>query len=340
MSARLMIAVMAMAAVTVGKAEPIKALLLVQNHIGKALDMPISGIASSLSQSLTGEKFSVVDPADVFDPQANRQAGDGMLPESSAIRLAEGKADVLITASLKQLHVCNVGAPVLARRLEVTMTLQAKEIPSGRSLGGITETVASRQKTPEQFDANVAVFRDTVVQELCDRASESFLVKMGGVDLRPVPVPTVPVRLGCNVPGADLAVNGRSWGTAQGAGKFLEAWLTSGDHILKVSYPFMVPYQTTITVTSNATFAVNLCLTPEGQALTQSDIWFKTQVERIVKDGAIDDEVRLRLAKSYAKYFSSSYQRLSGMPQALSVDSTGGNFLLSPVMNRVPMPNR
>ena len=82
------------------------------------------------------------------------------------------------------------------------------------------------------------------------------------------------------------------------------------------------------------TFMVVLRENEEGRKIRKEDTHFDALMDRIEKSGATDDQVRLLRARGYGEYLSSSYTRLNGMPQVLSMrDCEMPDFGLNPDKN-------
>lgn len=299
--------------------EPVRAVLVVQNHASDEFAKPLSNIASRLASALSGDVFEIVIPDDAVGENQSRAPGGEQMPLSSATRLAESLgAQALITASIDDVSVESVGNPVVIQKLNLSMTLQAKRVPGGDGLPGVEVTVTSRPFQPFQFANNAQPIYASLMSELCRAASMRLFplvanVKWNSADLR------VKVAFGCNFPGADVSIDGVSYGTAGTVGQPpLTVSVSPGVHTLRVTYPFAHPYSVQANFVDGSTYLVTLAETEEGRCRRKDDEWFDELLKRYRKSGEMDDFVRSEKAKGYAKYLSSSHTRIAGMPQTIT----------------------
>ena len=313
-------------------AEPVKAVLVVQNHVTSGrLTRPLTELAPLLSEALSSSGvIRIVNPSDMIGTTQNRSPLGERSPESSSVRLAENcGAWLLVTASVNGMSVKSFGQPVLVKQLSARVTLEAKCVPGGESLGGTTLTVLSQKRTPDDFEANLDNVYEELTEELCRMASESFVPKIRAAIRPPAAAPVVAVGFGCNVAGASVEIDGIARGTAGvNGGAPLRVEVSPGLHHLTVRYPFMIPYEVTVLFRETSTFNIVLELTEQGRLRVQNEDRFRTLLDRLVKSGAVDDAVRQELAKGQCAYLTASYSRISGMPQSLAISSDiRGGFL-------------
>ena len=300
-------------------AEPVKALLVVQNHASSEFKIPLSSLANRLSAALSGDVFMVIDPADVIgDSQNTKHMGESM-PLSSAVRLAENcGAPVLITASIDEISVEGFGNPVRLQRLNATMTLQAKQIPDGEAMRGVTVSVSGDKQQVSHFNVNSDSLYPRLVSSLVKSAKQTFLTEAGKIVWSNKKVQMIEVAFACNYPGADVSIDGVSYGTAGSVGGApLKVKVSSGIHNLKVSYPNTIDYSVRANFVQGSTYMVQLVENAEGRSLRKRDAYFAMLMDRIAKSGATDDEVHLIKAKGYGAYLSASHTRIAGMPKVL-----------------------
>ena len=300
-------------------ATPVKALLVVQNHASEEFKRPLSNLADRLSAALSGDVFNVIDPADVIgDTQNTTPAGEKM-PQSSALRLAElCNAEAIITASIDEMSVESFGNPVRLQRLRATLSLQAKQVPDGAAMKGVTVSVEGEKRQVAQFKANENMLYSQLVSKLVAAAKGQFLEEASKIVWVKNDVAGVEVAFACNYPGADVSIDGVSYGTAGVVGQApLKVKVTPGVHNLKVSYPFTVDYVVRANFVDGSTYMINLQENDEGRIRRRSDAHYAALMERIEKSGATDDEVRLIKAKGYGAYLAASHTRIAGMPKVL-----------------------
>lgn len=314
-------------------AEPVDAVLIVQNHASDDFQKPFSNLGDQLSQALSGDLFNVMDPNDAIGDEQNREPWGENMPLSAATRLAENlDAQALITAAVGEISVVGFGTPARAQAVRMTLTLSAKRLPKGANVASVTVTETSRKVTPDALSQNAEAIYSELVRSLVAKASSEFLAKCEGVRWRDVVLKLVEVGFGCNFPGADVSIDGVSYGTAGTIGEPpLRVRVSEGLHNLKISYPYALPYEVRARLQEGTTFIAVLHLDDDGRRIRKEDKYFDTLMDRIEKSGATDDDVRLIRANGYGKYLSSSYTRLHGMPQVLSIrDCDMPDFGLNP----------
>ena len=317
-------------------AEPVKAMLVVQNHASEEFRKPLSNLGTRLSTALSGDGiFEIIEPNDAVGENQNRGVWGEKMPLSAATRLAEHLgAQALITASIDD--VSEIATAGVVKQLSITMTLQAKRIPSGASVGGEEVTVLSRKYTMNEYRTNSRPIYSQLVSELCKRISLAFLPKMANVKWTQSPQ-KVMVAFGCNYPGADVSIDGVSYGTAGTVGEApLQVPVSPGVHNLEVSYPFAHPYKVQANFMANSTYMITLQPTEEGRRRAKDDAYFAELLDRAHKSGATDDFCRSEKAKGYAQYLSSSHTRIEGMPQVITNSNCGSGTIESPDLGLRP----
>ena len=332
------IVVMCLCAVICGAvhADAVKAMLVVQNHASEEFRKPLSNIGTRLSTALAGDgTFEIIDPNDAIGDNQNRGVWGEKMPLSSATRLAENLgAQALIVASIDDVSV--VPSAGVVNQLSLTMTLQAKRVPSGASVGGDELSVLSRKYTMNEFRTNANSIYAQLMSQLCKQIATVFLPKMAKVTWAP-PEQRVMVAFGCNYPGADVSIDGASYGTAGTIGEApLQVPVSPGMHNLTVTYPFAHPYSVRAMFMPNSTYMISLEPTEEGRRRRKDDAYFAELLDRAHKSGATDDFCRSEKAKGYAQYLSSSHTRIEGMPQVLTKWNWGPGTMESPDLGLKP----
>lgn len=313
--------------------EQIDALLVVQNHASDEFQKPLSNLGDRLSERLSGERFNIIDPNDAIGEDLNRGPWGENMPLSSATRLAENlDAQALITAAVGETSVVGYGAPARVQAIRMTLTLSAKKLPKGATVASVTVTETSPKMTPEALSQNAEAVYAELVGNLVAKASEQFLSKCETVRWRDIVLRLVEVGFGCNFPGADVSIDGVSYGTAGTIGQPpLRVRVSEGLHNLKISYPYTEPFEVRAKLQEGTTFMVVLRENEEGRRIRKEDAHFDALIDRIYKSGATDDDVRILRAQGYARYLESSYTRIHGMPQFLSMrDCEMPDFGLNP----------
>lgn len=317
-------------------AEPIDAVLIVQNHASDEYQKPLSNLGDAISAELSQELFNIIDPNDVIGEQQNRGPWGENMPLSSATRLAENlDAQILITAAVGETSIISYGSPAKANAVKMRLTLSAKRIPKGSNVASVTVTEVSKKFTPSMLGQNADSIYYDLVENLVAKASKEFLAKCEKVAWKDMKIKLIEVAFGCNFPGADVSIDGVSYGTAGTIGEApLKVKVSDGLHNVKISYPYTTPFEVRAKLQEGTTFMVVLRENEEGRKIRKEDTHFDALMDRIEKSGATDDQVRLLRARGYGEYLSSSYTRIKGMPQVLSMrDCEMPDFGLNPDKN-------
>ena len=303
-------------------ADPVKALLVVQNHSAVNDAAVLTSIGDQFASALGSDVFEIINPNDVLGENQNVGPWGEKMPSSSAVRLAEScDADVLLTAAITDCSKRDIGVPPIASAYMVTWSVAAKRVPGGSTVCSVTVPYQGRKHAVSVFAGNFANIRDTALRESVATAASQFLAKAEGRDFSAKKsAGKVFVSFLSNVAGADVKVDGLSVGTAGTDVKApLRVELTKGIHNLEVVYPYMLPYKTTAKFSVDSTFAVNLRETPAGRQLRMGDTAFAVMMDRVAKGGATDDEVKLIKAKGYASFLEASSVNVDGMPEKLTL---------------------
>lgn len=318
-------------------ARPVRAVLVVQNHAGDEFSKPLSNIGSRLRAKLAGKRFAVIEPNDRVGTEQNRSPNGEPLPPSSAVNLAlASEGELLLTASIDEASVDTIGTPGPRQRqfAQMTMTIAAVQLPLGESVVADTFTAKSDSVPTEMLSVRADALYNQAVQRLVDGAATKFLAACEAADdWANVTVPDyVTVGFGCNLPGANVLLDGLSRGTAGGPGApVLRVRTWRGIHHVRIESDFMRPFETEALLEEGTSFLTVLKENEEGRRLRREDRHFDLLMDRIEKSGATDDDVRILKAEGYSKYLSSSYTRIEGMPQILNAHDFNPDFGLGSV---------
>ncbi len=305
-------------------ARPVRAVLVVQNHAGDEFSKPLSNIGSRLRAALAGKRFAVIDPNDRVGTEQNRGPDGEPLPPSSAVNLAlASEGELLLTASIDEASVDTIGTPGPRQRqfAQMTLTLSAIQLPLGQSVIAETFTAKSDSVPTEMLSVRADALYNQAIQRLVDGTAKKFLAACEAADAwADITVPDyVTVGFGCNMPGANVLLDGLSRGTAGGTGApVLRVRTWRGIHHVRIESDFMRPFETEALLEDGTSFLAVLKENDEGRQRRKEDRHFDILMSRIEKSGATDDDVRHLKAEGYSKYLSASYTRLEGMPQVLS----------------------
>lgn len=320
-------------------ARPVRAVLVVQNHAGDEFSKPLSNIGSRLRAALAGKRFAVIDPNDRVGTEQNRGPNGEPLPPSSAVNLAlASEGELLLTASIDEASVDTIGMPGSRQRqfAQMTLTLAAVQLPLGETVISETFTAKSDSVPTEMLSARADVLYNQAVQRLVAGAAKKFLAACEAADdWANVTVPDyVTVGFGCNLPGANVLLDGLSRGTAGGPGtSVLKVHTWRGIHHVRIESDFMRPFETEALLEDGTSFLTVLKESDEGRRLRREDRHFDLLMNRIEKSGATDDDVRILKAEGYGKYLAASYTRIEGMPQILNAHDFNPDFGLGAAMD-------
>lgn len=299
-----------------------KAVLVVQNHAQAEYRDFLSGMADLLTTELSNRNFQIINPANVAGVMQNTTPEGEVMPASAANRLAQTLgADYLITASLRRITSRKRGAdPATAiTTLNMSLSLNLANGQDGATIGGETVTVSSPQLTPAGLANNTEDVLHDMLEEAVVTGADWLSTRVAArIPAQAPAVNLVAVQFSCNMPGADIQIDGVSYGTVPATLR-----VAPGLHNVVVSYPYCVPFARQAMLTEGQVFNVVLELDPTGLARWQDQEMFTTIVQRIKESGATDDYVRTVLADGNAKFLSESHFRWDGALQTLTVTRDG-----------------
>lgn len=314
------------AVATVPSGPRTKAILIVQNHTGEAtLPVSLATLGDWLQTALGAENFAVVNPHDAIGTEQNVGPWGEKMPESSATRLAENlDASILLTASVTSARVREVGGTDPGFQAVLEFTLAAKSVPGGEGVAAVTAAARSKKVSSElAFRRNAANTWSEVAKEAAFSASKALreeYAKAGGATTVVQAAEPVRVAFSANVPGANVRIDGVSYGTV--GTEPLAISVSKGLHNLEIAYSGLVGFKDLAKIQEETTFEVKLALTPEGETARKKDALFSAMMDRIEKSGATDDLVRELVAKGYGQYLSTSHTQIQGMPQSVTLQNS------------------
>lgn len=300
-----------------------KAVLVVQNHTGsETTPFALSTLGDWLQTALGAGSFSVIHPHDAIGTTQNVDSWGEEMPESSATRLAENlEAPILLTASVTSARVREIGGVDAGYQAVLEFTLSAKSVPSGEGVASVTAAARSKKESSAlAFNRKAENTWSEVAKEAAFSAAKALQEEYAKAERAFPAAETVRVAFSANVPGANVRIDGVSYGTAGPEPKSFA--VTKGLHNLEIAYPGFTGFKDLVKIQEETTFGIFLTLTAEGEAARKKDALFAATMDRLEKSGATDDLLRELVAKGYAKYLETSYTRLEGMPQTLSVQNS------------------
>ena len=309
----------------VGMAGPARCLLVVNNRCTNIDTLPLNSIAATLEASLAGDRFTLVNPLTAL--------GDGASADSPRAMAQKLDCDFILTATIQQFVGESIGIPVVANKLKVRLSLNLAKAGTGDTVCGIMNSEYSKNYSIERVKEDNATLFEDILHGAVDNAAKRLLKKADSARISASAMAACKVFFGCNVLGADVQIDGVSYGTLPA-----EIKVTPGIHRIEVSYPpYYIPFERReAKLFDGQTFAVVLQLTAEGRALKEADRktlneqnniddtraerseLFKKQLaladellRRYRKSGATDDYVRKTVADGVSIYWKNSHGRIA-----------------------------
>ena len=284
-------------------AAPRRVALVVQNHTSDAPTLPMAAFADTLTARLSGKALRVVNPHNVIGVDQNRTARGEARPEASAQEIGRMLgAEGVVTASIQEFTGEDIGVPAVAHRLKVRIALSLADCATGETVCGVDGAEFSKNYTAEKVKSDTATLYEGLMHAAAAKGAEKLLAKVADANWEPGPAKGLTVFFGCNVLGADVQVDGQSYGTCPA-----QLTLTPGSHSVLVSYP---PYyyefrRRAMFNQEGQTFKVVLQPTPEGESQRNRTLEYETklvelntkrlELEKTKADNSVEDEKK-RLA--------------------------------------------
>jgi hypothetical protein len=193
----------------------------------------------------------------------NTSAAGESMPKASAKELGSILGvDGILTASVQEFTSESIGVPVVAYSLKTRLTLTLFDCATGGSVCATGMQQYSKNYTVHQIKEDNAGLYEGFLHSSAEKCAAKFLARYAKADWEPTSARMVKVFFGCNVLGADIQIDGLSYGTCPA-----EIAVTPGVHKLLVSYP---PYyqefrRDALFRSDGQTYKVVLQITPEGE---------------------------------------------------------------------------
>lgn len=316
-----LVALLAMA----GVADPARCLLVVNNRCTNIETLPLNSIAATLETSLAGDRFTLVNPMTAL--------GDGASADSPRAMAQKLDCDFILTATIQQFVGESIGVPVVANKLKVRLSLNLAKAATGDTICGVMNSEYSKNYSIERLNEDNANLFEDVLHGALASVSKQFLKKAELAKIAAPEAAVCKVFFGCNVLGADIQIDGASYGTLPA-----EIRITPGIHRIEVSYPpYYIPFERReAKLFDGQTFATVLQLTDEGRALKEQDRKIKNEqndiddtrserselfkkqlaladalLARYKDSGATDDYVRKTVADGVSIYWKNSHGQIA-----------------------------
>jgi len=319
--------IVAVAAAFAALAEPRKVALVVQNHTSDMEALPVAAFADTLAAKLSGGAIRIVNPANAIGVNQNRTARGEAMPEASAVEIARlVNADGVVTAAIQEFTSEDIGSPAIAYSLRVRLALSLADAATGETVCGVSDVKVSKNYTAEKVKSDTATLYENLMHQAASEAAACLLAKIEAADWQRGALDMAHVNFTCNIPGADIKVDGVSMGTAPGMVK-----VARGVHNLVVEYPFCVPYMTKAFFTDGQTYNIVLQLDATGRERFKSETLFAETIARIRSTGETDDYVRRTLADGTSQFWKNSAVNIDkGVINDLKLDPPGAHDSVAP----------
>ena len=159
--------------------------LIVQNHTD-ASSIVATEIADTLTASLAGRGFNVINPANSFGVGQNRAKYGELLPEISAIELArELRADGAMTAAVQEYVVEPIGVPARGCVVKVRLALSLFDAATEAAVCGVSAVSRSPQYTLAKFNSSKLSISEETLHAAAESCADLFVQKMATVNWCP-----------------------------------------------------------------------------------------------------------------------------------------------------------
>ena len=280
-------------------AAPRKVALVVQNHTSDAPTLPMAAFADTLTSRLSGKTLRVVNPHNVIGVNQNRSAKGEVMPDASAQEIGRMlNAEGVVTASIQEFTGEDIGVPAIAHTLKVRLALNLADAATGETICGVDGVEFSKNYTAEKVKSDTATLYEGLMHGAAAKAAKRLLAKVSSAGWEPGTVKLLNVFFGCNVLGADVQIDGQSYGTCPA-----QIAVTPEVHSLLVSYP---PYyyefkRRAMFNQDGQTYKVVLQLTPSGEEQRNRSLEYETKLVDLKKAQAELEKLKNENSADYEK---------------------------------------
>ena len=294
--------------------------LIVQNHVQDPRYRDnLLGLADYLAAELADRGIRCIIPENAMGVNQNKGPGGEDLRGSSAKGQSQAVgAECFVTASIRSFTTRRQGVPPQQIVVPVMrMSLNVADSATAVTGAGENVSVELAPVTLQNYETNAEDFYQTVLEAAAAQCAAKIEPKVRARRIATTPVLAM-ATFTCNVAGADVRIDGFSYGTAPVAVR-----IPAGIHDVEILYPFCVPYKARANVQDGQRYNVNLELTEMGRARYKDMTLFAEIVDRIRKTGATDDYVRRTLADGQGEFLKQSHFRWDGAIQTLTIERDG-----------------
>ncbi|MBR0056518.1 MAG: PEGA domain-containing protein [Kiritimatiellae bacterium] len=300
--------------------EDIVANLIVQNHVqDPRFRDNLLGLADFLAAELADRGIRCVIPENAMGQfQNKRPEGEDVGGSSAKGQSQAVGAECFVTATIRSFTTRRQGVPPQQIVVPVLrMSLNVADSATAVTGAGENVTIEIPPVTVQNYETNAEDFYQTVLESAALQCAERIEGKVRTRRIATQPS-LATVEFTCNIPGADVSIDGFAYGTAP-----LSVKVPAGVHEVVVAYPFCFTYRARANIQDGQRYNVNLELTEMGFARYKDMTLFTETIDRIRKTGATDDYVRRVLADGQGEFLKASHFRWDGALQTLTIEREG-----------------
>lgn len=150
--------------------------LVVQNHAGFGTQLPMMALQDALTDKLSGNGFSVINPYNLVGVNQNRNVLGEKTPEVSAMELARKlKADGAITASVLEFLDSTIGTSTVKHQFSIRIALNLANAWTGAT---VCEGVRVEKNSPRYTNNHVLQNRLKCLSDLMYAAADECAVQL------------------------------------------------------------------------------------------------------------------------------------------------------------------
>lgn len=159
--------------------------LVVQNHTD-ASSIVSTEIADTLTASLAGRGFNLINPYNSFGAGQNRTKYGERIPDLSVIELArELRADGAMTAAVQEYVVEPIGVPARGCVVKVRLALNLFDSATEAAVCGVSAISRSPQYTLAKYNSSKLAISEETLHTAAESCADLFVQKMSTINWCP-----------------------------------------------------------------------------------------------------------------------------------------------------------
>ncbi len=183
----------------------IRAVLIVQNHVGNDADIPLLALTDTLTTALSKGGIRIVNPYNAVGVGQNRRSSGEVTPETSALELARTfGAEAVATASIAEFLDTKIGDPALFHQYTVRLALNLADTATGGTICGVLVKKASPKYTNSQVASSRQAYFGELLHSAAEESAEKLLADPALVGWHPAPLPPPPSPSNPNLTVSDI----------------------------------------------------------------------------------------------------------------------------------------